>query len=422
MSFNLADATKGLISPDLVTKASAFFDESETGINKALSGVIPVVLGGLIDKSSTNEGANIVAHLAAEQHSAGILDTLHNFFDGNSESFLTKGADLVNSIFDSKVSALSGVISNFSGVKTTSASSLLSMVTPVVLAFLGKNASTNNLKATGIANMLSSQKDNISASIPAGLSLGSIFGPVMPAAKPVAAVANHHEEEIVEGDGNGLKLLLPLLLLVLVAGGAWYFMGNHDDATTKTAITTEPAPTEKAAIATAAASHVDTSGNYIYDLGKMVAIDLPNGAGTLTVGENSTENKLYKFLADSTAKIDTVKGNWFEFTNVRFKTGGAQIDSISAIQLKNIVAISKGFFTAQFKLGGYTDNTGDTAANVALSQKRSDAVVVELKKLGASAKAIFGAKGYGPEFPIGDNATVEGKAMNRRVAINVKSK
>ena len=422
MPFNLAEAIKGLISPDLITKASAFFGESETGISKALSGVIPIVLGGLIDKSSTNDGANEVAHLATEQHKAGILDTLHNFFDGNSESSLTKGAELVNSIFDSKVSALSGVLSNFSGVKTTSASSLLNMATPVVLAFLGKNASTNNLNALGIANMLNSQKDNISAAIPAGLSLGSIFGPAVAAVRPVAAAPVHQDEEIVERDGNGLKVLLPLLLLVLVAGGAWYLMGNHDDATTKTAGITAPAPTEKAAIATVAASHVDTSGNYIYDPGQMVTINLPNGAGTMTVGENATENRLYKFLADSTSKIDTIKVNWFEFTNVRFKTGGAQIDSISAIQLKNIVAISKAFPQAQFKLGGYTDNTGDAAANIALSQNRSEAVVAALKKLGAAAKAISGAKGYGPEFPIGDNATAEGKAMNRRVAINVKSK
>jgi outer membrane protein OmpA-like peptidoglycan-associated protein len=160
----------------------------------------------------------------------------------------------------------------------------------------------------------------------------------------------------------------------------------------------------------------------VYDLGKMITIDLPNGAGSLTVGENSTENRLYKFLSDASAKIDTVKGNWFEFTNVRFVTGGSKIDSASSNQLKNIVAISKAFPAASFKLGGYTDNVGDAAFNTSLSQKRAEAVVAELKKLGAGAKSITGAKGYGPQFPIGDNATTEGKAMNRRVAINVKSK
>ena len=181
--------------------------------------------------------------------------------------------------------------------------------------------------------------------------------------------------------------------------------------------------TESPPVTTSAvAGTVDTSGNYIYDLGKIISIDLPNGAGKLDVGENPTENRVFKFLSDAAATIDTVKGNWFEFTNVRFNTGGAKVDSASAAQLKNIVAISKAFPAATFKLGGYTDNTGDSVANVSLSQKRSEAVVAELKKLGVSVKAITGAKGYGPQYPIGDNTTAIGKAQNRRVAINVKSK
>ena len=189
-----------------------------------------------------------------------------------------------------------------------------------------------------------------------------------------------------------------------------------------TTVATDTTTKEKAAEVSlpVVSGKVDTRGNYMYDLGKMIAIDLPNGLGIITVGENSTENRVYKFLSDHAATIDTVKGNWFEFTNVRFLTGGSKIDSASSKQLKNVVAFSKAFPAASFKLGGYTDNTGDATANTILSQKRAEAVVAELKKLGASAKAITGAKGYGPQFPIGDNATAEGKAMNRRVAINVK--
>lgn len=227
-----------------------------------------------------------------------------------------------------------------------------------------------------------------------------------------------------EKPGNSLKWLLPILLLVLVAAAAWYLTGSHNVAAVRaTAVENNIVKEEiPVVINKAMTGKVDTSGNYMYDLGQMVTIDLPNGAGKLEVGENSTENRLYKFLSDPAATIDTVKGNWFEFTNVRFVTGGSKIDSASTAQLKNIVAIIKGFPAAGFKLGGYTDNTGDSVANVALSQKRSEAVVTELKKSGASAKAITGAKGYGPQFPISDNATAEGKAMNRRVAINVKYK
>jgi len=238
---------------------------------------------------------------------------------------------------------------------------------------------------------------------------------------------NEPNEETAVNAGSGLKFLLPLLLLALVAAAAWYLMGiaNHQTINEHGDVVKESAPkTEAPAVSptTVTTGKVDTSGNYIYDLGKIITIDLPHGAGSLSVGENSTENRLYKFLSDPSATIDSVKGNWFEFTNVRFVTGGSKVDSASSAQLKNIVAIFKGFPAASFKIGGYTDNTGDSSANVTLSQKRSDAVMAELKKLGASSKSITGAKGYGPQYPIGDNATADGKAMNRRVAINVKSK
>lgn len=174
---------------------------------------------------------------------------------------------------------------------------------------------------------------------------------------------------------------------------------------------------------TMAAGKVDTTtGDFIYDAGKMVTIDLPNNAGKLQVGEFSTENKLYHFLADTTQQLDTVKGNWFELTNVKFRSGGITIDSSSLDQIKNIAAISKAFPAAQFKVGGYTDNSGDTNSNILLSQRRADVVLGEFKKAGLSSAIFINAKGYGPEHPIGDNATVEGRAMNRRVAVNVKAK
>lgn len=120
--------------------------------------------------------------------------------------------------------------------------------------------------------------------------------------------------------------------------------------------------------------------------------------------------------------IDTAKGNWFEFTNVRFNTGGSEITETSMDQLRNLVAISKAYPNAQFKIGGYTDNTGNASANVTLSQKRADAVSAKLKELAIANAAIDSAKGYGQEWPLADNATAEGRAQNRRVAVNVKAK
>ena len=435
MSFNLMDAAKGLFTSEMVSKASNYLGESESGVAKAIGGILPSVLGGLVSKASDNDGAGAVAQMAQESHASGITGNLSSFLGNDAGGLLNKGAGMLSGLFGGKLDGLTGLLSNFAGVKSSSVSSLLSMAAPAVLGMIGKHASDNNMSAGGIASLLSSQKDNIAAAMPAGLNLSSVLGNFGGHASNVAstatAAATNYANETVENTGGSMKFLLPLLLLAAAAIAAWYFFGKGcnkgadvvADGTDTTKIKTEEIVTEIKDATVSTLGTLDTlTGNFNYNLGKMISIDLPNSAGKLEVGENSTENKLYKFLSDAGSTLDTVKGNWFEFTNVRFKTGGSEITNESMTQLKNMVAITKGYPTAQFKLGGYTDNTGSSAGNIALSQKRADAVAAMLAKLGANAKSFVGAKGYGPEWPMADNTTPEGRAQNRRVAVNVKSK
>ncbi len=247
--------------------------------------------------------------------------------------------------------------------------------------------------------------------------------------------SSHSKTHEPSAMSNGFVRLVLVISLALLASLLWNACGRslqsdgkghgegHGGGHAAAPAAGHGATHETGSAHTMAAGKVDTAtGDFIYEAGKMVTIDLPNNAGKLEVGEYSTENKLYHFLSDTSRLVDTVKGNWFELTNVKFRSGGIAIDSSSLGQIKNITAISKAFPTARFKVGGYTDNSGDTTNNIILSQRRADVVLGEFKKAGLSTAIFTSAKGYGPEHPIGDNATVEGRAMNRRVAVNVKAK
>jgi outer membrane protein OmpA-like peptidoglycan-associated protein len=63
---------------------------------------------------------------------------------------------------------------------------------------------------------------------------------------------------------------------------------------------------------------------------------------------------------------------------------------------------------------GHTDNSGNAAHNLQLSQQRADAVKAQLIAMGVAATRLS-TKGFGDTKPISDNATPEGKANNRRV-------
>jgi OmpA-OmpF porin, OOP family len=70
------------------------------------------------------------------------------------------------------------------------------------------------------------------------------------------------------------------------------------------------------------------------------------------------------------------------------------------------------------EIAGYTDNTGDAALNLALSQKRAESVREALIKYGADPDMLV-AKGYGEANPIANNDTAEGRLKNRRIEYHV---
>lgn len=68
----------------------------------------------------------------------------------------------------------------------------------------------------------------------------------------------------------------------------------------------------------------------------------------------------------------------------------------------------------KFEIDGHTDNTGNPAQNLILSQSRAEAVKAQLVNMGIEAARLI-PKGLGDTRPIEKNNTPEGKANNRRV-------
>ena len=105
--------------------------------------------------------------------------------------------------------------------------------------------------------------------------------------------------------------------------------------------------------------------------------------------------------------------------NIYFDTGSATITRDSLETLTSAAnAIKQAPAGTKIEVGGHTDNTGDAAANVTLSQQRADAVVAKLGELGVAADTLS-AKGYGQEKPRASNDTEEGRAQNRRIEFAV---
>jgi len=137
MSINIVDLVKNYISQDLISKASSFLGENEGGVSKALSGLIPSVLGGIISKGTASESnAQQLLDAAKEANNTGLLGNLGSLFDN--QDLLSKGSGWVGNLFGGQSNTLVDLISKFAGIKSSSSSSLLNMITPLILGLLGK--------------------------------------------------------------------------------------------------------------------------------------------------------------------------------------------------------------------------------------------------------------------------------------------
>jgi outer membrane protein OmpA-like peptidoglycan-associated protein len=100
---------------------------------------------------------------------------------------------------------------------------------------------------------------------------------------------------------------------------------------------------------------------------------------------------------------------------INFPSNGAAIPASESAFLEKAAAdlkqLPKG---TQIEIAGYTDNTGDQAANVALSQQRAEAVRDALVQAGVDPGMLV-AKGYGSANPVASNDLYEGRVRNRRI-------
>lgn len=104
--------------------------------------------------------------------------------------------------------------------------------------------------------------------------------------------------------------------------------------------------------------------------------------------------------------------------NVFFDTGKSSLRPESSKELNELADFMKQQETMVIEVAGYTDNVGNDADNLKLSQARAEAVRNYLIKKGIHADKIK-AKGYGSSDPVAPNDTPEGRQQNRRTEIHV---
>ncbi len=123
--------------------------------------------------------------------------------------------------------------------------------------------------------------------------------------------------------------------------------------------------------------------------------------------------ELRRQMEDLQAK-QTDRGLVMTLGDVLFATGKAELKAGSAQRLDKLVAFMAKYPARSVVIEGHTDSSGSDELNLALSQRRADAVRIYLLTQGVAASRV-NAVGKGESLPVADNGTPAGRQQNRRV-------
>lgn len=412
MSKSILESLMSNIDPQMLGSIASKMGESKDSVRSGLQGGAATMLSALAGKATdTGFMGQIMGLLNNPALGGNVFSSIGSLLGGGTSPLGELSTKFLGMLFGSNLSSIAGAVGKSAGLGSSSSSSLMSLVAPLLLGTLGQKVKDGGLNAGSLAGMLTSEGPSLSKFLPAGI--GSLLGS-LPSMAASSGHDHHHAEPPKEGNW-----LWPALGIALLLGGLlWFF--NRGPQSPHVAVPDVTKVAEKAVeSATSATSAVtDAAKGAWAALGEFFKRKLPNGI-ELNIPRLGIENKLIDFIEDAAKPVD--KTTWFDFDRLLFDTGKATLQPASQQQLEDIANVLKAYPNVEVKIGGYTDNTGDKAANMKLSDDRAKGVMNALAGLGVAATRMT-AEGYGDQHPVADNATEEGRAKNRRISLRVTKK
>ena len=275
MAANLTSIVMQFLTPEVIGQIASLLGLDRAATQKATAGTVPALLAGLSDLVQTPAGTNQLSKLLSQQQTGSLTDLLRK---GDPQGLAQAGSTMLSGLFGGPtLDGMAQAVGQFTGAGDSGGKSLITMLGPIVLGALGQHQRDAGLDANGLASLLRSQKDQIVAAIPPGLSdqLGAAglidraeagvrsgAAAASAAGSRIAGASERAGASAAAAVNRSAQLPYWLAALVLVAGLAWYAIERQGQqtvaeqpapprATTTQTATTQTAPAQTATTQTA---------------------------------------------------------------------------------------------------------------------------------------------------------------------------
>ncbi len=159
-----------VINNDTIKKIAEQSGADQITTQSVIEQSLPLLLGKLGQNSQTESGAQALGVALAKDHDGSLLDNIIGMLGQSSTQ--SDGQKILGHIFGSNSSAnkVAGKVGSKNGLDAATVMSILALLAPIVMGYLGKTKQQKGLDSKDLANELNNQKLNDSGGLLSALS------------------------------------------------------------------------------------------------------------------------------------------------------------------------------------------------------------------------------------------------------------
>ncbi|QEG20671.1 DUF937 domain-containing protein [Mariniblastus fucicola] len=228
MSVNIMDLVKGAVSDQVMGQIGGLLGTDAKKTPSLFETAAGSILGGLMKKASTPQGAQDIFG-AAQKQDDSVLDKLGDLLGGgdSTDEFEKQGSGILDMVLGGgqQTNGMIGMIAKSLGLDKGVVGKLLMMAAPIIMGVIGKHIKNKALDAVGLGNLLGEQKSHLGKYMPASLTNDLGFSNMLGSASDAVGTAGGAARDAVgnaagaasSSGGSLLKYIIPIGLLGILA-------------------------------------------------------------------------------------------------------------------------------------------------------------------------------------------------------------